>query len=73
MTKKLTAFLLAMIMVFGLVGCAGGTGSETTAAETTEVISVETEAPEVKIELTISNLRLAELCSANLQRDFAAR
>ncbi len=52
MTKKFTAFLLAMIMVFGLVGCTGGNGSETAAEGTTDVVSVETEAPEVKIELT---------------------
>ena len=52
MTKKLTAFLLAMIMVLGLVGCTGGTPSETAADETTDVVSVETEPSEVKIELT---------------------
>lgn len=52
MTKRFTAFLLVMIMVFGIVGCTGETGVETTVQETTEQIPVETEAPEVKIELT---------------------
>ena len=60
MTKRFTAFLLAFIMIFGLVGCAGGNGEESTApAETTPEV---TEKADVSIELTADILKDYIVC-----------
>lgn len=50
MLKRFTAFLLALITVFSLVGCVGGTPSETT--EAPETSAEVTEPAEVPVELT---------------------
>ena len=60
MTKRFTAFLLAMIMILGLVGCTGGEGAETTAP--TETAPEVTEKAEVSIELTADLLKDYVVC-----------
>ena len=62
MTKRFTAFLLAFIMIFGLVGCTGGEGAETTAPEAIDTTEEITEKVEVPVELTADILKDYIVC-----------